>query len=108
MKSRLVNELRAADLYGSWLRTTPELDVKTLMAESAHEEMAHAQLLLERIKELGHDPWDYKPLPAQMAMFNALGGLPDTCQRIAGFSWAGESVAAYLIQKSLDAPSVPE
>jgi len=48
------------------------------------------------------------PLPAQTAMFNALEGLTDTCQRIAGFSLAGESVATYLTQKSLQDPSVPE
>jgi hypothetical protein len=89
MQSRLFNELRAADLFGTWLRTTPEFEVKSLMA---------------------HEPFDYSPLPAQTAMFNALEGLTDTCQRIAGFSLAGESVATYLIQKSLQAShgSVPQ
>ncbi|MFQ5541639.1 MAG: ferritin-like domain-containing protein [Candidatus Binatia bacterium] len=108
MKSRLFNELRAADLFGTWLRTTPEFEVKALMAKSAGEEMVHAELLANRIRELGHEPFDYRPLPAQTAMFNALEGLSDTCQRISGFSLAGESVATYLIQKSLQAPSVPE
>jgi len=108
MKSRLFNELRAADLYGTWLRTTPEFAVKALMAKSAHEEMVHAELLATRIRELGHEPFDYRPLPAQTAMFNALEGLTDTCQRIAGFSMAGEAVATYLTQKSLQEPSVPE
>lgn len=108
MKSRLFNELRAADLFGTWLKTTPELDVKATMAESSHEEMVHAQLLSKRIQELGYDPFDYKPLPAQMAMFNAMEGLQDTCERIAGLSLAGETVANYLIQMSLKSPSVPE
>lgn len=108
MKSRLFNEQRAADLYGGWLKTTPEFDVKSAMAESAHEEMEHAALLSARIRALGHEPFDYKPLPAQVAMFNALEGLPDTCQRMAGFSLAGEAVASYLIRKSLEASSVPE
>ena len=63
MKSRLFNELRAADLYGTWLRTTPELDVKATMAESAHEEMTHAGLLSKRIQELGYDPSDYRLSP---------------------------------------------
>ena len=108
MQSRLFNELRAADLFGTWLRTTPEFEVKTLLAKSAGEEMVHAGLLANRIRELGHEPFDYSPLPAQTAMFNALEGLTDTCQRIAGFSLAGESVATYLIQKSLQAQSVPE
>ena len=108
MKSRLFNELRAADLFGTWLKTTPEFEVKAAMAESAHEEMVHATLLSARIRELGQDPFDYKPLPAQTAMFNAIEGLWDTCQRVAGFSLAGEAVASYLIQKSLQTPSVPE
>lgn len=108
MKSRLFNELRAADLFGTWLKTTPELDVKATMAQSAHEEMTHAQLLSKRIQELGHDPFDYKPLPAQMAMFNAMEGLLDTCERIAGLSLAGETVANYLIQMCLKSQAVPE
>jgi hypothetical protein len=28
MKSRLYNEVRAAELFGTWLKTTPELEVK--------------------------------------------------------------------------------
>jgi hypothetical protein len=108
MQSRLFNELRAAELFGTWLKTTPELDVKETMAHSAHEECEHALLLSKRIRDLGHDPFGYKPLPAQAAMFNALEGLPETCERIAGFSLAGETVANYLIQKCLEAPSVPE
>ena len=94
MQSRLFNELRAADLFGTWLKTTPELDVKATMAESAHEEMNHAQLLSKRIRDLGSDPFDYKPLPAQIAMFNAMEGLNETCERVAGLSLAGETVAA--------------
>src|SRR5919201_118634 len=108
MKSRLFNELRAADLFGTWLKTTPELDVKAMMAESAHEEMVHAQLLSKRIRDLGVEPFDYKPLPAQIAMFNAMEGLNDTCERIAGLSLAGETVANHLIQMCLKSPAVPE
>lgn len=108
MQSRLFNEGRAADLFGSWLRSTPELEVKYIFAESAHEEMEHAQILSGRIENLGAAPFDYRPLPAQVAMFNALELLPDTVQRLAGFSLAGEAVAIYLINKSLDAPSVPD
>ena len=108
MKSRLHNELRATDLFGAWLATTPELEVKAMMATSAHEEMTHAELLAERIRSLGHEPFDYRPLPAQTAMFNALAGLTDTCQRLAGFSLAGETVATHLTLMSLAAPSVPD
>jgi rubrerythrin len=99
----LFNELRAADLFGGWLKTTPEFDVKATLAESAHEEMEHAALLSQRIRDLSADPFDYKPLPAQVAMFNAIEGLSDTCERIAGFSLAGETVANYLIEMCLTA-----
>jgi hypothetical protein len=108
MKSRLFNELRAADLFGSWLKTTPEFEVKAAMAESSHEEMQHARLLAQRIRDRGADPFDYIPLPAQMAMFNAIEGLSETCGRVAGFSLAGEAVATYLTRRSLQAPSVPD
>lgn len=108
MQSRLFNELRAADLFGTWLKTTPELDVKATMAESAHEEMVHAQLLSKRIRDLGAEPFNYKPLPAQIAMFNAMEGLNETCERVAGLSLAGETVANYLIQMCLKSPDVPE
>jgi 1,2-phenylacetyl-CoA epoxidase catalytic subunit len=108
MQSRLFNELRAADLFGSWLRTTPELDVKATMAESAHEEMVHAQLLSKRIRDLGAEPYNYQPLPAQTAMFNAMEGLNETCERIAALSVAGETVANYLIQMCLKSADVPE
>ena len=108
MQSRLFNELRAADLFGTWLRTTPELDVKATMAESAHEEMVHAQLLSKRIRDLGAEPFNYQPLPAQTAMFNAMEGLNETCERIAALSLAGETVANYLIQMCLKSADVPE
>ena len=51
------------------------------------------------LRDLGFEPFDYQPLPAQTAMFNAIEGLTDTCQRMAGFSLAGEAVATYLTQK---------
>jgi 1,2-phenylacetyl-CoA epoxidase catalytic subunit len=108
MKSRLHNEVRAAELFGTWLKTTPELEVKAIMAESAHEEMEHAQLLSKRISDLGFDPFEYQPLPAQTAMFNAIEGLTDTCQRMAGFSLAGEAVATYLTRKCLQSTTVPD
>jgi len=106
MKSRLYNEVRAAELFGTWLKTTPELEVKAIMAQAAHEEMAHAELLSKRIGDLGFEAFDYQPLPAQTAMFNAIEGLTDTCQRMAGFSLAGEAVATHLTRKSLQASTV--
>jgi hypothetical protein len=107
MQSRLFNEIRAGEIFGGWLKTTPELDVKKTLAEAVHEEYEHAGFLEEALRQKGAVPYDYKPLPAQMAMFNAFEGLTDTVERIAAFPMAGEGVADYLIAKSLNAGTVP-
>ena len=107
MQSRLFNEVRAGEIFGGWLKTTPELDVKKTLAEATHEEYVHATYLEEALRAKGAVPYDYKPLPAQMAMFNAFEGLTDTVERIAAFPMAGEGVADYLIAKSLNAGTVP-
>lgn len=108
MQSRLFNEVRAAEVFGTWLKTTPELDVKATLGEAIHEEFIHAGYLEEALKSKGAVPYDYWPLPGQMAMFNAFEALTETCERIAAFPFAGEGVADYLIGKSLKAGSVPD
>ena len=107
MQSRLFNEIRAGEIFGGWLKSTPELDVKKTLAEAVHEEYEHAGFLEEALRSKGATPYDYKPLPAQMAMFNSFEGLTDTVERIAAFPMAGEGVADYLIAKSLKAGTVP-
>ena len=107
MQSRLFNEIRAGEIFGGWLKSTPELDVKKTLAEAVHEEYVHARYLEEALKSKGAVPYEYKPLPAQMAMFNAFEGLTDTVERIAAFPMAGEGVADYLIGKSLNVGTVP-
>lgn len=107
MQSRLFNEIRAGEIFGGWLKSTPELEVKKTLAEAVHEEYVHATYLEEALGQMGAVPHDYKPLPAQMAMFNAFEGLMDTVERIAAFPMAGEGVADYLIAKSLEASTVP-
>ena len=107
MQSRLFNEIRAGEIFGGWLKSTPELDVKKTLAEATHKEYEHAGFLEAALQSKGATPHDYKPLPAQMAMFNAFEGLTDTVERIAAFPMAGEGVADYLIAKSLKAGTVP-
>src|SRR5512147_89207 len=108
MQSRLFNEIRAGEIFGGWLKSTPELDVKKTLAEATHEEYEHAGFLEAALRSKGATPHDYQPLPAQMAMFNAFEGLTDTVERIAAFPMAGEGVADYLIAKSLKAGTVPD
>jgi len=107
MQSRLFNEIRAGEIFGGWLKSTPELDVKKRLAEAVHEEYEHAAFLEEALRQKGAVPYAYTPLPAQVAMFNAFEGLTDTVERIAAFPMAGEGVADYLIAKSLSAGTVP-
>ncbi len=107
MQSRLFNEIRAGEIFGGWLKSTPELDVKKTLAQATHEEYQHATFLEEALCGKGVTPHDYQVLPAQMAMFNAFEGLTETVERIAAFPMAGEGVADYLIAKSLKAGSVP-
>ena len=107
MQSRLFNEIRAGEIFGGWLKSTSELDVKKTLAEATHEEYEHAVFLEEALRNKGATPYDYRPLPAQIAMFNAFEGLTDTVERIAAFPMAGEGVADYLIAKSIDAATVP-
>ena len=108
MKSRLFNEVRAGEIFGGWLKGTPEREVKTTLAEAVHEEYVHAGYLEEALRQKGTEPYDYKPLPAQMAMFNGFEALTETVVRIAAFPMAGEGVADYLIAMSLKAGTVPK
>ncbi len=108
LQSRLYNEIRAAEVFGGWLRSTPELEVKVLLADAAHEELGHAALLIRRLEERGRDPFEYTPPPAQVVLFNALEGLDSTVERLAAFPFAGEALASYLIQKALASPAVPD
>ncbi len=108
MRSRLFNEVRAGEIFGGWLKGTPEIDVKKTLAESVREEYVHAGFLEDALRNKGAEPYDYKPLPAQMAMFNAFEALTDTVERIAAFPMAGEGVADYLIALSLKAGTVPK
>ncbi len=107
MQSRLFNEIRAGEIFGGWLKSTSELDVKKILAEATHEEYEHATFLEAALRSKGAVPYDYRPLPAQMAMFNAFEGLTDTVERIAAFPMAGEGVAGYLIARCIDAGTVP-
>jgi len=108
MKSRLFNEIRAGEIFGSWLKTTSELDVKAALAKAVHEEFRHAQFLAETLRKRGADPYGHRPLPAQMAMFNAFEALSETVERMAAFPLAGEGVADYLISMCLKSGRVPE
>ena len=62
MQSRLFNEVRAGEIFGGWLKSTPEIDVKKILAAAVHEEYVHASFLEEALRQKGAVPYDYKPL----------------------------------------------
>ena len=108
MKSRYFNEIRAGEVFGSWLHTFADHDVKLHFMDAVGEEGRHSRLLAERIRGFGADPFDYQPVPAQVAMFSFFQGLEQDVERLAAFSLAGEGVADFLIGKALEDDSVPE
>jgi hypothetical protein len=108
MQSRLFNELRAADVFGGWLASTPEIEVKEMLGEACHEELGHARLLMDRIRSMGVDPFAYGPPPEQVALFHVMLGLDTTVERLAAFQLAGEGVASHLIRLALESSGVPE
>ena len=92
MQSRLFNEVRAGEIFGGWLKSTPELDVKKTLAEATHEEYVHATYLEEALRQKGATPHDYKPLPAQMAMFNGLKGSLTPSNASRRFPWQAKGL----------------
>ena len=76
MQSRLINEVRAAEVLGGWLKTILERDVKAALAEAICEVFSHARLLSDALERQGVEPYDYRPLPAQMAISTPSTPLP--------------------------------
>jgi hypothetical protein len=108
MKSRLWNEVRAAEVLSSWLKGVAELDVKSGLGSAIAEEFEHAKLLSGVLCDRGEDPWGYEPLPAQSTMFNAFEAQTGTVERMAAFALAGEGVAVFMMAQSLAKGAVPE
>lgn len=108
MQSRFYNEIRSAEVLGTWLKGTPEREVKAALAEAIHEEFEHAELLEAVMRQRGVDPYTYRPVPGQVAMFNAFEALSQTVERMAAFPLAGEGVASFMMERALESPDVPE
>lgn len=108
MQSRLYNELRAGEVFGAWLASTPELEVQQFLAEACHEEFGHAALLFQRIEAHGVEPLAYGSPPEQVTLFHTMRNLEMTAERLAAFQLTGETVAAHLIKRSLESEAVPE
>jgi len=93
LKLALRSELEAAELAGSWMPQTHEVDGKMLFALQCGDEMRHYQLIHERLAELGQaedvDPSTegYSPL------YHYLKGLRTTLERAAAGPFTCEAIA---------------
>ncbi len=94
LRLALASELEAAELAGSWLPSTPEVDVKALLAQQCHDEMRHYQLIAGRLAELGDDVTEFDPVAdGYSPLYRYLQGLDTTVERVAAGPYAGEAVA---------------
>lgn len=94
LRLALRSELEAAELAGSWMPSTSELDGKRIFALQCGDEMRHFDLISGRLRALGHDPagWDptaegYSPL------YHYLRGLRTTLERVAAGPFTCEAIA---------------
>lgn len=94
LKLALQSELEASELAALWMPSTPEIDVKRMLAHQCNDEMKHYELIVERLAELGEDVEDLNPLrDGYSPLYHYLRPLTSTIERVAAGPFAGEAVA---------------
>jgi len=94
LRLALKSELEASELAGLWMPTTPEIDVKLLLAEQCGDEMKHYALICGRLAELGEDLGTFEPLAEGYSpLYQYLRGLRSTVERVAAGPFAREAIA---------------
>src|SRR5258705_5106851 len=84
LRLALKSELEASELAGLWMPSTPEIDVKLLLAEQCGDEMKHYALICGRLTELGEDLTAFEPLAdGYSPLYQYLRGLRSTVARAA-------------------------
>ncbi len=90
----LRSELEAAELAGSWMPQTDDVDGKMLFALQCGDEMRHYQLIADRLRELGHDPDAFDPAAEGFSpLYHYLKGLRTTIERAAAGPFTCEAIA---------------
>ena len=90
----LKSELEASELAGFWMPSTPEMDVKMMLAAQCGDEMKHYQLISARLGELGEDLAGFDPMAdGYSPLYQYLRGLRTTVERVAGGPFAREAIA---------------
>ena len=94
LRLALASELEASELAAQWMPTTPEIDVKFLLAEQCGDEMKHYALICHRLEELG-EPAVAGAAPAEgySPLYHYLRGLRTTVERVAAGPFAREAIA---------------
>lgn len=90
----LKSELEAAELAGSWMPQTQEVDGKMLFALQCGDEMRHYQLIADRLRDLGRDPDALDPAAEGYSpLYHYLKGLRTTIERAAAGPFTCEAIA---------------
>lgn len=94
LKLALRSELEAAELAGSWMPQTEDIDGKMLFALQCGDEMRHYRLIADRLRELGHDVADFDAAAEGYSpLYHYLRGLRTTLERAAAGPFTCEAIA---------------
>ena len=93
LRLALRSELEAAELAGSWMPQTEEVDGKMLFALQCGDEMKHYRLIQERLAELGHEADVDLASEGYSPLYHYLKGLRTTIERAAAGPFTCEAIA---------------
>lgn len=103
LKLALRSEMEAAELAGSWMPQTHEVDGKMLFALQCGDEMKHYQMISDRLRELGHDPDAFDPAAGGYSpLYHYLRGLRTTLERAAAGPFTCEAIARVRNRQFID------
>jgi hypothetical protein len=88
----VVMERKAAEVTAPWVGKIPDIDLQQPMSEYVVNELKHASILRNRIRELHGDPdelWNH-PLPELKELWDFHAGLGSLCELIASVQFGHE------------------
>jgi hypothetical protein len=88
----VVMERRAGEVTARWVAQVPDLDIQRPLSEYVANELKHAAILRDRIKELDGDPdalWS-APLPELKALWDYHASLDSFCELLASVQYGHE------------------
>ena len=88
----VVMERRAGEVTAQWVARVPDLDLQRPLSEYVANELKHAAILRERIKELDGDPdalWS-APLPELKELWDYHASLESLCELLASVQYGHE------------------